>query len=232
MADADHLLRIVHAPLHAPTVTHLEIRRALRLGACSIGWSEAYRHIPFLRRRPLWRIAVGRSETSLRGPGDVPILVRRHHPPVDRYSFKACGPAEPLRLAPERWVTGFAYRHPLGVIEHVVHHPNPIMAPAATLSMRRAYRESMEKLEKALEVTLRLGRLPVVTGDFNLGHAGVLEYSPRAIFERLNLKYWCVGVDWVAWHRNLVPVGRRVIERADNGQDHPWLVIDFEGWRA
>lgn len=231
MADADHPLRIVHAPLRAPIARPADIQRALALGGCSVGPTEAYRLIGYLRRRPSWRIAVGRSETSLRGPGDVPVLVRRHHKPVDRWAIKACGPADPLRLAPERWITGFAYRHPLGTIEHIAHHPHPILNAAATLSMRRGYRESMERLEQCVRVSLELGRLPVVTGDLNVTRASALEFAPRAMFERLGLKAWSVGVDWIAWHRSLVPVGRRVIERQENGQDHPWLVLDLEGFR-
>lgn len=231
MAESEHLLRIVHAPLRGPEVTTREMRRALKLEACSIGWTEAYRRIPFLLRRPSWRIAVGHSQTSLRGPGDVPVIVRRHHPLVDRWAIKACDAASPLRLAPERWITGLAYRHPLGVIEHIAHHPNPIMNPDATLSMRREYRNSMERLEACARAALELGRLPVITGDLNVTPASPLEFAPRQVFDRLNLKWWAVGVDWVAWHRHLVPVARRVIERDVNGQDHPWLVIDFEGWR-
>lgn len=231
MVDAEHLLRIVHAPLRGPEATKAEMHRALELGACSVGWSEAYRHIPYLRRRPAWRIAVGHSDTSLRGPGDVPVMVRRHHKPVDRWAVKACAPAEPLRLAPERWVTGFAYRHPLGTIEHIAHHPNPIGNPDATLSMRREYRNSMERLEQTVRVALELGRLPVVTGDLNVPASSPLEFAPRHVFERLNLKWWAVGVDWVAWHRSLIPVHRETLDREQNGQDHPWLLIDFEGWR-
>lgn len=231
MADADHLLRIAHAPLRAPVARKADIQRALNLGACSVGPTEAYRLVPYLRRRPSWRIAVGTSETSLRGPGDVPVMVRRHHKPIDRWALKACGAADPLRLAPERWITGFAYRHPFGVIEHIAHHPNPILNPAATLSMRRAYRESMERLERCVNVALELGRLPVVTGDFNVTRSSALHFSPRAMFDRLGLKTWSVGVDWIAWHRSLVPVNRRVIEPSQNGMDHPWLVIDLEGFR-
>lgn len=231
MADADHLLRIVHAPLRGPEVTRGEMKRALELGACSDGFTEAYNRIPYLRRRLSWRIAVGHSETSLRGPGDVPVMVRRHHRPLERWAVKACDAAEPLRLAPERWITGFAYDHPLGEIEHINHHPNPILNPAATLSMRREYRQSMEELERRIDRSLRAGRLTVVTGDLNVTASSPLEFAPRNLFERLNLKWWSVGVDWIAWHRNLIPVHREVIGRDENGQDHPWLLIDFEGWR-
>lgn len=231
MVAPDHLLRIVHAPLRGPEATPLEMRRALELGACSIGWTEAYRRVGFLRRRLMWRTAVGESPTSLRGPGDVPVMVRRHHRPVDRWAIKACDAAHPLRLAHERWLTGFAYQHPLGLIEHIAAHTDPIQAPTATLSMRRAYRTNMERLETVVTVSLELGRLPVVTGDLNLGSSSPLEFAPRHVFDRLNLKVWSVGVDWVAWHRSLIPVRRRVIAPDVNGQDHPWLVIDFEGWR-
>lgn len=229
MADVDHLLRIVHAPLRGPEATRADLKHALELGACSIGFTEAYHYTRYLRRRPSWRIAVGHSEHSLRGPGDVPVLVRRHHAAVDRWAIKACDAGEPLRLAHERWITGFAYRHPLGVIEHIDHHPDAVQAPTATLSMRRLYRESMERLETCVRVALELGRLPVVTGDLNLPAHNPLPYAPRAVFGRLGLKTWSVGVDWIAWHKDLIPVDRAVI--ADNGQDHPWLSIDFEGWR-
>jgi hypothetical protein len=226
-----HPLRIVAAPLHGPTVTKREMKLALDLGACSIGWSEADRRIPYLRRRPSWRIAVGRSDDPrvLRGPGDVPISVRRHHRPLERYAFKACERAEPIELAPERWVIGFAYEHPLGDIEHINHHPNPFNAPRATLSLRREYRQSMLALERAGERALRKRRLLVITGDMNLTARSPLEYAPRQVFDRLNLKWWTNEVVWIAHHRSLIPIERRTV--TTNGQDHPWLVIDFEGWR-
>lgn len=220
-------LRVVHAPLHGPSATRREMHDALELRADSVGYTEAYNRIPYLARRPWWRISVGHSETSRRGPGDVPVLVARRNRPVDRWAIKASEAGTPLKFAPERWVTGFAYRHALGVIEHVNHHPNPLVS----LSARREARRSMERLEQCLEVSLKLGRLPVVTGDFNQTKNHIGEYSPREVFDRLNLRWWAVGLDWVAWHRSLIPVGRRVIPRVRNGQDHPWLVIDFEGWR-
>lgn len=233
MVSVDHRLRILHAPQHGPSFTLEQARLALNLGACSVGFTEAYRLIPALRRRPRWRIAVGHSETSRRGPGDVPVMVRRHHKPVDRWALKACEAAEPLRLAPERWITGFAYRHPLGVIEHIATHPDPIMAPAATLSMRREYREHMRQLETALHVSLELGRIPVLTGDLNVGQRRTPDFAPLNIIQRAGLEFWCVGVDWIAWHPSLVPVRRQTIPREEKGHaGHPWLWIDFEGFRG
>lgn len=222
-------MRVVIAPLHGPDATLSEAHRALNLGACSVGYSEAYHLIPYLRRRPWWRIAVGELGAHPRGAGDVPVLVRRDHAVIERWAIQACDAAQPLELAPARWITGFAYEHPLGVVEHINPHPNPYFAPRATLSLRKAYVENMDALEVRIRRSLNLGRLPVVGGDLNMSRVHGMPYAPRELFDRLGLRTWSQGVVWIAYPRSLVLTGMRVLE--DNGQDHPWLVADFEGFR-
>jgi hypothetical protein len=95
------------------------------------------------------------------------------------------------------------------------------------------------KLEAKIRVLRDEGREVFVSGDFNYRlHAGkqfeLWDFSPAAIFERLDMPYRAVGLDWMAWTPGMslkeftvLPKGKR-----PNLSDHPWLIGRFRRKKA
>ena len=229
----EHPLRIMHAPLHGVTATRDQIRHALSYDPCSVSFSEAYplSIFPFLTTRRVYPATVGRrlDLRRMRGPHDTPILRRRHHTKVASFAYKAVDASLPLKIAPERWNTGVAYKHPWDVVGHITAHPN---AGVTGLDPRRVdrvakYVDQLVQLEASIRRWQEREYLIVVTGDLNHA-AGGESWAPEAMFRRLKLNTWRVGVDWIAWDKRLrLPENHRKII-TDNGQDHPWLVATFQ----
>lgn len=240
MIAQHHRLTVLQASCHGPTLTHRQIRFALssRFQACAVAFSEAYRHEAFLRDRESWRVTLPHTELDddrdvLRGKGDAPVLVRRHHPMLDSWSLRACTRSVPLRLAPPRYFNGQAFAHALGAVEVMGAHPHAdIRGRPAGLDRVEKYAQSMRLLELRIEHSLDRNRLPVVCGDLNYpddGQAGP-SWSPSRVFARLGFKTWAVGVDWIAYHPRLIPTHNAVIGKSETGQDHPWLHASFTGF--
>lgn len=234
-----HSLVVLHAPAHGPSLTRHHIRRALGLGACSIGWSEAYRRIDYLRGRPSWRLTVAwPSEAILddpderRGAWDCPISTRRHHDRLAAFRVRACDESTPIKLAPPRYVYGEAYAHPLGDVEHIAAHPNAAVVNRETgepLNPREVdrvakYVETMAVVERRARHALNRNRLVVITGDLQMGAHQSVPWSPSSIAKRLDLRVWAEGIDYVLSDKRLKPVDRRVIHTT---MDHPWMREEF-----
>lgn len=224
-------IAVLHAPCHAPSLDLGAVRLATSLDADSIGWSEAYERIPLLRTRLRYKVRVGTSRTDpRRGARDVPILRRRSRREVDWWAIKACGPSEPIRIAPERWITGVAYETGFGVVEHIAAHPHAAVQDRdPDLDRVEGYRQNMRRLESRIIRAQRLGRHVVVTGDLQWnGLVGPL-WAPGRVFGRLDLRMWNVGLDWLAvsGHLRTVPRSLRLLGPAETGQDHPWLFGRF-----
>lgn len=229
-------LVIVHAPCHGPSVKRKQLQRACSAyGAHSIGFSEVYRRNPFLRKRPRWRMTVGTSTTDKRrGPKDNPILTRRNRPLVEGFAVLASRKSTPVKIAPERWLTGVVFRHPVGLVGHLNLHPHAAVVNNWGTDRAEKYRDSMRVLEREI---LRLKkRFPdihiVVTGDLNYPVKGPERpLSPHGVFKRTGLHWRGTGVDWVAWSPNLKirqsPERWRVIPAKVTGQDHPWIRVAF-----
>lgn len=225
-------LTILHAGCHAPSLDLGAVRLASSLDPDSIGWSEAYERIPLLRSRVRYKVRVGRSRTDpRRGARDVPISRRRSHAEVDWWAIKACEASHPERIAPERWITGVAYRHPIGVVEHINLHPNAaVQHTDPDLDRVRKYADTMRRLESRIIRAQRLGRHVVVTGDLNWSGRTGPRWSPGRVFDRVDLRTWNVGLDWVAWssHLRTTRGGLSIIGPDRTGQDHPWLLVGLK----
>lgn len=217
-------LSILHAPGYAPRIDLGAVRFACSTTADSIGFTEAYRVIPILRRRVSYRCRVGKSPTDTRAvdsprgdAGDVPILIRRRHRLVDWHAEAVTDPGQPRKWAPERWLTEATYLHTIGEVTHLVAHPNPRFVDGGLWD---AY---MARLESRLVRAARLGRHLILTGDLQFGRLG-------PYFDRLDLDYWRLGIDYVAHSPHL-----RLVERAhltDPSQvgvenPHPWMLARF-----
>ncbi len=225
------MLTILHAPTHGPTLDLDAIRFAASLRADSIGWSEAYRRIPALRRRLRYRTRVGDPRgipnATIRGAHDVPVQVRRTRRLVDWYAFKACDPSTPIKIAPDRWITGAIYDHPIGRIEHVVLHPNAaVQGVDPEVDRVRKYANQMRRLESTVTLAWRRGHVPIVTGDLNWGKPEDDDpwFAPWRVFGRLDLDYWRVGLDWIAYPPHLRIAERVTFPESRTGSDHPWML--------
>lgn len=236
----DHPLRLLHAPSHGPSLDHQAIRYALsaRISACVVNWSEAYRQAHYLRGRPAWRVTMasaqdGDSFDVLRGKHDCPVMVRRHHDLVEEWHVKASAGSSPRKIAPPRWFNAQAFDHQLGVVESASAHPHAAVRGLDPRKVDRVakYVESMAVLEARLARALDEDRLVIGSGDLN--HPNDPDgptWAPRAMFRRLGLRYWCVGIDYVWWHPRLILVQQRTISTQRNRQDHPWLVAAWTGF--
>lgn len=227
-------LTILHAPCHGPSLDLAAIRFATSLGADSIGWTEAYRRVPALRRRIRYRTRVGNPNgipgASIRGACDVPIMVHRGRRLLDWWAFKACDASEPLRIAPDRWLTGVIYEHPFGEVEHIDAHPNAaVQGRPLDLDRVRQYARQMRRLESRILRAQRAGRIVIVSGDLNWSLGSDLDplFAPRRLFERLDLHWWREGIDWIAYSPHLRLVTRDVHGPTLTGSDHPWMLARF-----
>lgn len=219
-------LSILHAPGYAPTIDLGAVQFACSVGADSIGFTEAYKVIPALRRRVSYRCRVGKSAvdtravTSTRGDaGDVPILIRRRHRLVEWSAEQVTPPGSPRKFGPERWLTRAVYDHPFGLVEHVVAHPDPAFVDDGVALSRY-----LDRLESVCTRALRRGHDLIVTGDLQVRTPAV------RMFDRLDLDVWRVGIDYLAHSPHLRRVeSSRLVDPSQVGVDrpHPWLLARF-----
>lgn len=231
-------LTILHAPTHGPSLDLDAIRFAASLDPDSIGWTEAYRRIGALRTRLRYRTRVGNPlgvpNASIRGAHDVPIQVRRRwrrrRRLVDWYAFKACDPSSPIKIAPDRWITGVIYDHPIGRVEHIALHPNAaVQGVSIEVDRVQKFRHQMRRLESTIVLAQRRGHVVIVTGDLNWGRPDADDppFAPWRVFERCELTQWRVGLDWIAYAPHLRIAERQTFGAAMTGSDHPWMLARF-----
>lgn len=228
--------KLLHAPLHGVDATRAEMQRALsRPGVIGVAFSEAYRHGGYLGKRPLWRAVMGSGrKKDARGrlvERDVILAVRRYRRNLARGIVFASPASTPLKIAPERYITwtidNFQGR-PLAMIGI---HPNAAVRRNWRSDRAKAYRKSMQELH------LLVGRLRAQYGhDLDIAILGDMNYpevtdgrewTPRWTFNDLGLDWIDEGIDWVAYSSGLKVVSKRKIPTRVNGQDHPWLEVEF-----
>lgn len=245
LTHADHnQIVLVHAPLHAPTATTADAKRALGLGGCIVNMTEAYALQGWLHRRAAYRCTVGRSQRDTRGvrsprgdAGDNPVMSRREHKLITGWAVWTTAPSVPLRLAPERWLTGIELEHPaLGtdLLEAWNAHPNPVGHPDEGRGVRMVtWDRTMNELEARLTRGQNAGNVLVGSGDLQVGR-GVA--TAADLFHDLGLKTWNVGPDWIWWDPNrLRLISRKVLTgvapSATEPRPHSWLKAVFEAVR-
>lgn len=241
-------LTIMHAPNHAPSLTRPVVQRifnrANSAGVDSIGWTEAYARIPFIRLHSNWRLIVGQSKTDKRRGGkDNPIAVNRHRGIkwIGCRAEKVCPAARPVKYNPERWVTYACYVHPsVGKVAHVAIHPDPINnwvkkwlrnKRVALPANAPAFKKTMASLEAIVKDLQAQGYLVVITADINCHNfSGADSWMPQEVFKRLDLNTYYHGIDAIAYDKRLKlakPV--QVIPKAKvgKGEDHDQLIASF-----
>lgn len=244
MTHADHgRIVLIHAPLHAPSATLEDAKRALGLGGCIVNMTEAYRLASWLRRRAAWRCTSGKSRVDTRGvtsprgdAGDNPIVSRREHKLITGWAVRVHGPSQPLRLAPERWLTGVELKHPAlsDPLEDWCAHPNPIGHPAEGRGARMVtWQKYMGVLEDKLTTAQNAGNVIVGSGDLQVGR-GVA--TAADLFHDLGLQTRSVGPDWIWWDPNRLrlhslKVLDGVAPSPTEPHPHAWLKAVFEAIR-
>lgn len=241
LTHADHgRVVLVHAPLHAPTVTTDDAKRALSLGGCVVNFTEAYRLQTWLRRRLNYRCTGGKSRVDTRGvtsprgdAGDNPVMSRREHRLITGWATRVHGPSVPLRLAPERWLTGVELVHAAltDPLESWCAHPNPIGHPQEGRGQRMiTWRDYIGTLEDKLTTAQNAGNVIVGSGDLQVGK-GVA--TAADLFHDMGLKTWSIGPDWIWWDPNrLHLLGVRVLDgvapSASEPKPHAWIRAEWE----
>lgn len=227
--------KILHAPLHGASATNGELRRALRRrGVVAVAFSEAYRHGDYLGSRPRWRAVIGGTKRDANGrmvERDVIVLVKRRFKRLAAGVRFACPESTPLRIAPERHITWALHRVQGEKLAIIGFHPHAAVRHAWDSDRAEAYRQGMASLERLVE---RLRNVHgedldiVIVGDFNYPNVeDGRQYAPRALFESLGMNFIARGIDWIAWSKGLKREKIRVIAKAKNGQDHPWVEGTF-----
>lgn len=245
LSHADHgRVVLVHAPLHAPTATVEDAKRALSLGGCVVNFTEAYKLQPWLHRRGAYRCTAGRSRVDTRGvrsprgdAGDNPVMTRREHKLITGWAVRTTPPSVPLRLAPERWLHGVEIEHgALGgdLLESWNAHPNPVGHPPEGRGQRMiTWQTGMSELEDRLTTAQNAGNVIVGSGDLQVGR-GVA--TAADLFRDLGLQTWNLGPDWVWWDPNrLRMLSMKVLDgvapSATEPRPHVWLKATFEAAR-
>lgn len=234
--------KVLHAPLHGVSSTDREVQRALdRPGVVGVSFTESDRRYRFLMSRPRWRIVTGRGFRDRRGrivDRDITLAVRRYRKHVTHGTIKASEASTPIKIAPPRFIS-YSVDYVNGqMLAMIGFHPNAAVRNAWSTDRAEKYRESMEELE---QLVIRLRRAYgkdldiVILTDANYPDVKDDRYwSPRNTFIRLGLSWYDRGIDWVAHSKGLKRVSVRVIPKGDNlaagqnGQDHPWIEVEFE----
>lgn len=227
-------LRVLHAPLHAPSARQRPhaVQRQLRAQhAHTIGLTEAYGILPELRAMRLYRTVMedgGRDQR--RGQKDTPILVRRNLVSLGSGQVFGSAASKPLRIAPERWLTWSTISAPsLGPVCHVCLHPHAGIQDKATGNLRtdidrgRKADQQLEVLGHLLDFAKAMGWARVVTGDVNFRDRPTAGASPYKVLRDHGLEVHAQGFDVIAGDKQL-HLDVRQVHAPTSITDHPWLL--------
>lgn len=227
--------RVLHAPLHGASATKPEMRKALRRRFARVGFSEAWRQAGWLEGRLRWRAITGKvgnkDERGREVEREVVLMVRRGRKHLEHAVVKIAEAARPLKIAPPRYMAysvDLMHGEPLATIAL---HPHAAVRNDWDSVRAEEYRKSMRILIRTVR-HLREKYGPelaiIIQGDLNYPNVDDDVFmAPRAVFRRLRMDYVTEGLDWVVYSRNLQVVSKRIIGQAENGQDHPWIEVEF-----
>lgn len=211
------------------------IRRMLRGRPDSLGWGEGYHNVRnrtfggFLRYRVFNATAVAFQETK--GAHDTPILTLRKHVNRGELALQVSDPSTPIKIAPARWFTASVYDTAEGRVAHINVHPNAAVQNGSRENDRiDEYAQSMEALEKLIDLFKSTECLVVVTGDLNWRQSGDNRpWTPEQVFKRQGMTTLWQGLDCIAYDgKKLVLVGKvEVVPTSQTGSDHPGLIATF-----
>lgn len=230
---------VLMAPLHGVSATRGELRRARKMKnfrghrADLIIHTEAYSP----KRRGLfvglllWKIFTGpRTPADPRGriaSWDVLMVARKHLKTIWKSARKVANRAEPLKIAPDRWMIIWVLLTRIGKVCFIGDHPHA----GIRRTLRHDYPRMHEYIKQAdarrqnIELALGRGEHVVAGGDLNYGPATGESWMPQQIFDDLKMNHIVTDVTWVAWSRSLILVNSDEIPASVNGQDHGWIMV-------
>jgi hypothetical protein len=228
-------VKILHAPLHGPSFVPAVGRRAYTTGAHSIGWSEAYKALPWLRKNPgrYRHFTADGTRKDARGRRvgwDVVISIRRDCAVQANGSFLLSPElnvgSTGIKYHPERHAVWVVFTTPAGIrVLDLRWHPQP--GALRRPKVLGEYRKSVALVERRLNALVSQYKpdLVVVGGDLQLGASGRW-IGPSRLYRRLGMEGQRRGVDWLGWTATFRAVkGWQIpIRRVARGMDHPWLV--------
>lgn len=231
--------KVLHAPLRGVSATPAELKKALnRPGVVSVAFSEAYKHTATLRRQTKWRTTTGAAKPkdangrSVRR--DVAILTRRWRKSLATGVRRASVESAPLRIAPERWLAFSVAMIQGKPLAHISVHPHAVVRSDTDWRSDRGekYRDAMKELYRTvIELRAEHGEDLdiIITGDLQYRKGDPARaWSPKAVFDALDLEWVATGIDWMAHSSGLRRVKTVVVPTEVNGQDHPWIEGTFE----
>lgn len=227
--------KVLHAPLHGASATRKEIRKALRRrkrGVVSIAFSEAWRQSAWLSKLKHWRTTTGLpgnvDDRGRQVEREVVLLTRKYRNNIESGTFKIADEAAPLKIAPERYLSYSVDNVHGESLAVIALHPHAAVRGAWDTDRAKEFRQSMQALAGLIKHLREKhpGIDIVVLGDLNYPDVSDdRTWTPGAVFDRLGFKSVVRGIDWVAYSKGLKKVSVRVTR--DNGQDHPWIEVEF-----
>lgn len=232
---------ILIAPLHGVSATQLEIDRAYNIrdedghdpdvvifsegsrpkmrGA----WKNLHRHKHFTG--PLMkRDARGRMPSW-----DVVIVVKKHFKTIVKWAQKAAEAAEPLKIAPERWIIEWEGMIRTERLRVIGEHPHAAIHPPMTSDREKEYIKQAELFRHRIHAALAQNTPTVAGGDLNYGKGTRYRWAPESIYNHFNMGFVMRDVTWVGWSKKHFSLKHfKVIPPAQNGQDHNWLLVTLE----
>ena len=244
---------IMHAPQHIGEHLDANLSAVAGMRPLVAGFTEldpGRRSVMPTARRILSRYDVLTDDEGTAGPHsqEVAVAVRRGRfvKVESSHVIKLAGKVGELGIGNDRYMTVVRFKRFGKRYGYIQTHWMAALQDRATGNVnvrgnRRAAAmvSAAEKLEAQIRVLIAEGRQVIVAGDFNYRlHKGsefkLWDHSPAAIFERLNMPYRAVGLDWMAWTRGLRLMGFTSLPagKAPNLSDHPWLVGRFKRRKA
>ena len=229
-------LSVLCAPLHAPSAKrhpHAVTAAIRHTGATTAGLTEAY---PLPVRDALEgmrgrRVVVedgGRDRR--RGQHDNPIVVRSSLSSLGSGQLYGSSASRPSRIAPERFTTYSAIRHPdVGPVVHINVHPHAGVQSKASGRLRvdtdrgGKFAQHMRALDAFLTYAEATGWLAVVTGDVNFRDYGDSAWSPYRVFRDHGLDVHAHGIVAIAAAKQL-HLDVREVPAPRAATDHVWLL--------
>lgn len=226
-------LRVLHAPLHAPSAnanSQKVIDRIKALNCTSVGLTEAYGIVDKLDKLNGYRLVLEEGgKDRRRGQKDNPILVRSSLDSKGSGQLYGCDASEPLRIAPERWLTYSVVQVPgEGVVCHVCLHPHAgVQGDRGRIGLKgdrgKQFAEQMRNLSVFLDLAVASKWKTVLTGDLNFRDIGDSKLSPYKIMRDHGMQVHSQGLDAIGWTKSL-KLEVDEVPGPQGATDHPWLL--------
>lgn len=229
---------VLMAPLHGVSATQHELLRARSLKnragrkADIIMHSEGDRpkRRGAFKNMHLWKHFTGPlvpKDARGRVPSwDCVILVKKHFKTIVKWSMKAADAAEPLKIAPDRYIVEWEGFVRWIRLRAITEHPHAAIHPPMSSKREQEYIKQAEIWRNRISHSLAMDVPTIAGGDLNYGLGTSERWMPERIYNDLQMGYHKEDVTWIGWSKkHFECIDVIVIPPNVNGQDHNWIMI-------